>query len=89
MREGLSACWKDREVADLGRLFAGLLLVACVWALAGCTIPDGAIAETDNKPSIQQYVKEIILSDGVRCVVYGESQGFGGGGISCDWRCPQ
>ena len=85
MKEALRACWQEREVADLGRLLVGLLLVACVWALVGCT------SSTETETASHRYIEEITLRDGTPCAVVFRKTSLDVvvGGITCNWRCPR
>ena len=92
MKDTLRACWQDREVNDLVRLLGALLLLACVWALAGCGVQQNSEASSamptqriqDTEGNFTIY--EIRLNNETSCVVL---VGFRAASISCDWRYPR
>ena len=94
MREALWACWQDREVADLGRLLAGLLLLACVWVLVGCEVETRIISEPrqslpDAVRDWQKYLHQVTFDDGTQCVFLIAANSRAITHVTCNWGCPR
>ena len=99
MRQALWAFWQEREVADLGRLLVGLLLMACVWALVGCEIETKIVSERRKSPrdhdyyaeavrDWRKYLHQVTFDDGTQCVILISSGGVITP-VTCNWGCPR
>ena len=92
MKEALRTCRGEPTVSDLGSLFAGLLLVVCVWALGviGCA-SEATEQQPTGAPGPTEHV-EFFLADGTRCLLFGfrgTPGTFRSAGVSCQWGCPR